>query len=244
MQTTHRLAPLRLAPLLGLAALGLIARPAAAQTFNFNATINYTTKTDVYVGTFSSGTDPTYSPTVNLISPGLVDGDMHVNTNSVLNVRGGGISDILFCFDTSTVNVTGGSVGSFVAAIEPYHINTNLSIYNASTVNISGGTFGQRNGVNFLDETTGGFTFFGSGLSYIADPGGNTIDGGTDYTLTGRLQDGQSVTGDVIEVGASAAMFTVRNGAPVPEASTALLLSSGVLCLAGLARRRSPRRQR
>ncbi len=234
MHSTQRLT--RLAPLLGLAtltALGLAARPAAATQLNFDTTINYAITSDVFVGSSDSSGSPPFSPTVNLVSGGSIDGIVQINTASVFNMRGGSISDELWSFDSSTVNVSGGSVGSYLGAIEPYHINPALSRSNHSTVNVSGGTFGQLNGVTFLDETTGGFNFIGRGLSYAPDPGGKTLYGGTDYLLTGLLQNGQSVTGDVIEVAPGAAMFTLTNAAPVPEASTSALVGLGMLCLGG-----------
>ena len=238
MHTAHRPTRRALSPLLGLAALaalGPAARPADATQLNFDTTINYAINSDVFVGSSDSNGDPPFSPTVNLVSGGSIDGIVQINTASVFNMRGGSISDELWSFDTSTVNVSGGSVGSFVGAIEPYHINSSLTTYNHSAFNISGGTFGQSNGVTFLDETTGQFNFIGRGLSFAPDPGGKTIDGGTDYTLTGLLQDGHSITGDVIEVAGGAAMFTLTNAAPVPEASTAVPLGLGMLCLACLA---------
>lgn len=180
----------------------MIARPAAIQ-LNFDTTINYAINSDVYVGFADNNGNPPFSPTVNLVVGGSIDGIMVVNTNSVVNMRGGSISDNLWSFDTSTVNV-------------------------------SGGTFGQSNGVNFLDETTGAFTFLGTGLSFAPDPSGKTIYGGTDYTLTGLLQDGNSITGDVIEVASGATMFTLTNAAPIPEASTAAPVGLGALRLVGL----------
>lgn len=135
-----------------------------------DTTINYAINSDVCVGLADNNGNPPFSPTVNLVVGGSIDG----------------------------------------------------------------GTFGQSNGVNFLDETTGAFTFLGTGLSFAPDPSGKTIYGGTDYTLTGLLQDGNSITGDVIEVASGATMFTLTNAAPIPEASTAALVGLGALCLVGL----------
>ena len=133
-----------------------------------------------------------------------------------------------------TVNITGGTFGTYVGAIDPHNINVNSPPYNDSTVNVSGGSFGQFNGVSFLDETKGAFTFFGQGLSYAPDPGGKTLFGGTDFTLTGQLLDSQNVTGEVVEVAGTAAIYTLVNESAVSEASTAPLLGLGTLCLAVL----------
>ena len=50
----------------------------------------------------------------------------------------------------------------------------------------------------------------------------------------GLLQDGKSITGDVIEVASGATMFTLTNAAPIPEASTAAPVGLGALRLVGL----------
>ena len=225
MHSTDCLFPLLRSPFAGLAtlaALGLAARPVAAQTYYFpsDTTINYHVPGDAYVG--YSTAYALSSPTVNLVNNGLIDGVAEIYNGSTFNMSGGSVSDLLWAFNTSTVNVSGGSVGSYLYAI------------NGSSFNVSGGTFGQYQGVNFADMTTGLFNFVGSGLSFAPDPTGQTPFGGTDYTLTGRLQNGQSVTGDVIDVAPGAAMFTLTNAAPVPEASTASLLGFGTLCLAGI----------
>ena len=203
-----------------LAALGLAARPAHAQTSYFpdDTTINYATPGDAFVG-YNTGLMPS-SPTVNLVPGGEISGDCEVYNGSIFNVNGGAVDDLLWAFNTSTVNVHSGTVGTYLYAI------------NGSTVNVSGGTFGQYQGVSFADSTTGAFTFIGSGLSYAPDPTGNTPLGGKDYILTGLLQNGDSVTGDVVEVSPGATMFTLSS--PVPEVSTASGLCLGLLGIAGL----------
>ena len=214
-----------MAPLLGLftlAALGLTVRPAAAQTnyFPVDTTIDYAVNGDAFIGYSTAYT--LSSPTVNLVKGGDIGGILEVYNGSTFNMSAGAVDDLLWAFNSSTMNVSGGAVGSYLYAIDK------------STVTVSGGTFGQYKGVNFVDATTGPFTLTGSGLSFIPDPTGQTPLGGTDYTLTGLLQNGDSVTGDVVEVASGAAMFTLDNAAAVPESSTASLLGSGMLCLAGL----------
>lgn len=220
MQNTHRI--FLLIGLATLAALGLVTYPAAAQTFYFpdNTTINYAVNGDAFVGYSVAYT--LSSPTINLVPGGSIGGILESYNGSTVNISGGTVDDLLWAFNTSTVNVRSGSVGSYLYAID------------SSTIYVSGGTFGQYKGVSFVNSTTGMFTFIGSGLSYAPDPTGQTPLGGTDYVLTGLLQSGQSVTGDVIEVASGATMFTVSNGTPVSEASTASLLGLGMLSIAGL----------
>lgn len=226
MQSTHRFSRSVSAPFLGMAGLitlSLATRPAAAQAttyFPSDTTINYAVPGDAFVG-FNTSLVPS-SPTVNIATGGLINGILEVYNSSIVNLSGGTVSDILWAMNTSTINVSGGLVDSYLYATQ------------GSTFHVSGGTFGQYQGVSFADVTTGTFNFVGSGLSFAPDPSGQTPFGGTDYTLTGWLQNGQSVTGDVIDVAPGATMFTLTNGAPVPEASTASLLAFGTLCIAGL----------
>ncbi len=124
--------------LAALAALGLAARPAAAQTFYFpdDTTINYVVKGDAFVG--YSTAYALSSPTVSLVPGGSIGGDLEVYNASTFNISGGAVDDIVEAFNTSTVNVKSGSVGSYLYAIQ------------GSAFNVSGGTFGQYEGVNFL----------------------------------------------------------------------------------------------
>ena len=249
MQSTSRIAPV--VGLTILAAFGLAARPAAAQVTYLpnNTTINYAISQDTYIG--ESTTNTHTSPTVNLVKGGSVDGDLQAYNFSLLNVNGGTIFNNLYAIGGSTVNLSGGTVGLYLFANNASTVNVSggtvgryLYATNVSTVDVSGGTFGQFQGVNFVDSTAGQFNFIGTGLSYAPDPTGLMPPGltGTDYTLTGLLQNGQSVTGDVIEVTNGANLFTF-NATAVPEASTASLLGLGALCLVGLglkARKRCP----
>ncbi len=232
-----------LAGLATLAALCLLARPSAAQVtyITSNTTISSYYPNDTYV---------TGNPTVNLVTGGSVDGDFEANDTSTINVSGGTVYNTLYALGGSTVNVSGGTIHQYLFAFNGSLVNVSggsfgryLYANNVSTVNITGGTFQQFEGVNFLDSTSGPLTFVGSGLSYTLDPTGLTpITGGTDYTLTGLLQNGQSVNGDVIEVTNGAAMFNFSGGPAVPEPSAVSLLGLGTICLAGLLLRANKRR--
>ncbi len=215
MQTMYRF--FSLCGLAALTALSFAPRPAAAQTIYFpdSTTINYLVDADAYVG--YSESYALSSPTVNLVRGGEVTGDLEVYNSSVVNVSGGIADDLLWSFGSSTINVSGGAVGSY------------LDVTQNSNANVSGGTFGQYKGVNFADSTTGTFTFVGSHLSYAPDPAGQTPFGGSDYTLTGVLQNGQSVTNDVVEVASGAQMFTISNSVAAPEPSQGALLGLVIL---------------
>lgn len=233
-----------------LAALALTTRPAAAQYtwYPNDATINYTVSSgyaDVgysSYGNYSSKTNPT-SPTVNVVPGALISGYLVGFNHSTVNVSGGQVQTYIFAHDNSTFNITGGTVRATVA-YENSVVNASsmtstmvMEANNSSTMTISGGTYGSTNGVNFIDHTTGSFTFVGTGLSAVSI-GGDATYGGTDYKLTGLLQDGNSVTGKVINVARGARMFTL-SAAPEPSAFAALGL--GALSLSGLtwrARRR------
>ena len=220
MQSIHRFSlPIRLAT---LAALCLAAHPAAAQTYYYpgNTTINSSVGGDAFVGYSEAYT--LSSPTVNLVSGGDIGGDLEAYNSSIVNISGGIVDDLLWTFGSSTSNVSSGSVGSY------------LYITQNSNANVSGGTFGQYEGVNFVDATTGSFNFVGSGLTAIQDYTDPTPLGGTDYKLTGRLQNGQNVTGDVVEVTSGAKMFTFNSSVAAPEPSSVTLLGLVMLCTGGL----------
>ncbi len=234
-----------------LALLGLAVRPAAAQTVYYtsdttiNSTINYG-----YVGYASdaniqNGTNPT-SPTVALVTGGLVkdqstSGNLNVYNHSTLNMTGGTVNYELISHDTATLNVSGGSVGPGVGALYAEGSSTaNISggfigivaAYDNSTMTITGGTTGQHGngGESFYDDTTGSFTFVGTGLSATRLNYSNYYQG-YDYLLTGILQSGESITGKTIAVAGGAKMFTL---AAAPEPSAVVSLALGALGLSGL----------
>ena len=220
MQSTYRIFPFVRSA--AIAALALCAFPAAAQTYYFpdNTTINYTVGGDAFVG--YSQSYALSSPTVNLVSGGDIGGDLEGYNSSIVNVSGGTVDDLLWTFSTSTVNVSSGSVSSY------------LYVTQSSNANVSGGTFGQYQGVNFVDATTGSFNFTDSGLTAIQDYTDPTPLGGTDYKLAGRLQNGQSVTGDVVEVTSGAKMFTFNSSVAAPKPSQISLLGLVTLGIAVL----------
>ena len=205
-----------------LAALGLCAaRPAAAQNNYFlnNATIG----AGVYQSPINGNVIVGYyngqytSPTVNLVNGGSVSGYLQAD-GGIVNMSGGSVGNILEAANSSTVNMSGGTVSVDLAAANSSTVNVSggsvsngLFADQSSKVNVSGGTFGQYygRGFNFYDETTGSLSFAGTGLS-VTFLGADTRGyGGTDYQLTGLLQGGQSVSGDVIDLQSGAKMFTL-----------------------------------
>ncbi len=212
-----------------LATLGLCpAQPAAAQNYFPNdATINYALTSTAIVGRDSSN-NPS-NPTVSLVNGGSISGGLQAFNASTVYVTGGSISfGELAAFDSSTLSVSGGS------------INSGLYAANHSIVTITGGTFGQQFGLNFRDTNLSTFTFVGTGLLAVAQPGLDPTYGGTDYLLTGLLQNGQSITGNVINVQPGTPMFTLINAAPEPSPWAALAVGTlGVGTLTFRARRRA-----
>jgi len=162
-----------------------------------NAVVGYANDTDLI-----NGLNPT-SPTVRID-----------NSSSVSNA--------VFVYNSSTVNMTGG-------------ITLHLSAGNSSTVNLSGGTI--RGDLFALDSST--INFFGTGLGdTLIRPdimvGSRLI---SQYSLHGTLSDGQSVSGVLfLQDGTGATV----NFLPEPGASAFL----GSLGLTGAAFLRHRKRAR
>ena len=191
------------------------------------------------------------SPTISIVT-GADVWELQVNNSSIINMSGGSVGSGDFFgrlrpFDTSTVNISGGTVV------------IDLDVQNASTVNFSGGTIGDD--IISHDDTTinmsGGFvsqdllingnsTFnlsggmvgndvfvqdssllnvFGTGLSSdLIDP--NFEGFYSEYTLSGSLHDNTLLAARIIFVqNGSGARFTLNNSASaVPEPGVVALL--------------------
>ena len=218
--------------------LGLFASlPANAQTV-------YITASQPFSSTASElgiGYDPTTipavndSPTVDIISGANVT-DANSYNSSVVNVTGGTVTT-LTANGASTVNFSGGSSHELVDNGGSVNISGGTItgyVYDlAGNVVITGGTFasGQQ---DFDDSSSGLFEFIGTGLS--AGPGITNYYGDTFYTLSGTLQNGQSITGDVFIQTPGAAGFTLATPEPSPLIALALGII-GVLALTFRARR-------
>ncbi len=204
---------------------------------------------DSSLHTSDPNTGHPYNPTVNLVAGGSVGQSVAANNASVVNVTGGMVTGTIFTFNTSALNMSGGTVSGILDAADSSTVNVTggtvtgglfsyisgegISFAVSTHVTVSGGTFGQTQGINFLDNTTGSFSLVGTGLSAVAtgtDPG----LGGTDYRLSGFLQGGQSITGDTINVQPTATMFTLAPAA-APEPSQYAALAIGLLGLGALA---------
>ena len=115
--------------------LTLTGRAAHADAyFPSDATINYTVNGSAYVGYAnqtdrSQGANPT-SPIVSLVSGGSIPGGLTAYNSSTVNVSGGSVSDLI-AYNSSTVNVSSGSV-------------SNLYAEDSSTVNMYSGSIWRR----------------------------------------------------------------------------------------------------
>ena len=223
---------------LSIVALGALGRCASAQNAYYTtgtSTIDaaHSVNGNAFAGyDGNSGTDSQghpYNPTVNLVSGGSVGGYLYAYNSSTVNVSGGSVGNDLVAFSSSTVSVSGGS-------------SNGLFAYDNSTVSVSGGTFGQSNGINFYDRTTGAFTLIGSNLTAVS-LGADTNFSGTDYALFGTLQSGTNLSGYKINVQSGARMFTLQNTpAAVPEPGSIALLIGLAVTGAGFAGKRRARK--
>ena len=226
---TQRLAALSTFTLLGVAPI------AHAQTTYFPndytisdavpgaAVVGFANQNDLH-----NRTNPT-SPTVSLINGGSVLYLLAYNSSTV-NVSGGSVGGDLYAFDSSTVNVSGGS------------INGALDASNSSTVNLSGGSGGR----SLFAQDSSVLNIFGHNLvAPLMDP--NYILFGTSYSryyLSGTLLDGTVLTNKaLVTQNGTGAGFTLtnldNNAVPEPGSLALLVGGVGVLPLLALRRRRS-----
>ncbi len=209
-----------IAALSALALLGLTQTANAQTFFPNNATINYGLIGSAVVGYANdtdriSKTNPT-SPTVNITSGGNIHGYysyLFVYNNSVVNIRDGSISDIVYAMNSSRISISGGSLGDNLDASDNSVINISggniiggVIAGNNSAVNIRGGSVGN----NCYIDDSGTINFFGLGLKAIfTDP--NAYNGFSQYTLFGTRNDGTSIDGEIMYVHISiGAHFTLN----------------------------------
>ncbi len=132
--------------LLALSALGTTARAQFQYTYiGTDTTLNASDPISghVYIGfananDFNNGRANPVSPTVTLVSGGSVDNEFQIFNNSTLNMSGGtvgspaGTLNGIYGFDNSRITLSGGSVRG------------SLSAADNSTVKMSGGSVGER----------------------------------------------------------------------------------------------------
>ena len=195
--------------LVSIAAITLISvAPIAYAQYTFfpnDATINYAINTySNYVG-YANISDITATPRKNPTSP------------TINFVTGGSIGGFLDAYNSSTVNVSGGSIGS---------IGSDLHAYDSSTVNVSGGSISGDLWVNGAAV----LNIFGRGLvaPFVYPGGSHSV-----YSLSGTLLDGTIVTNKYLYIqNGSSARFTLNN-VPAPGSLVTALIGvvPGVLML-------------
>lgn len=205
----HLAAPLAVAALtVALAA----AKPAAAQLFLTSGTYNATDSTyansGIYAGQASNGATSNggvpYVATINVPTNGSV-GAAYARNTSTINVTGGTINSYTQGLETSTVNISSGTVNLAEAL-------------NSSTTNISGGavTYADANNTAKLVISGGTVT---DGLFLLNQNGGGTVGSTVDFK-------GTNLTSKYIGYGNSnrssvyADSFTVSGFSPARIAST------------------------
>ena len=211
--------------LAAVAALGLFAlAPAAnAQVFiSTDTTINHAINDDVFVGE-DSNLNP-FNPTVGIVTGGDISGALILVNNSVVNMSGGSVGSSVQTNVTSTFNLTGGTILG------------GIGLSDNSIANISGGSI--PDGMTVYQSST--LNFFGTGLNAtLIDP--NDVNGFSDYTLSGTLADGTSLSALPFFIqngnGASFTLNTVGSSA-VPEPGSVALLVGMTTVGAGVLRRR------
>ena len=223
--------------------------------FPNDATINYAVSGDAEVG-LSSSSGALTSPTVAVVPNGSIGGNLNAFNSSYVTVSGGTIKAGVQAFAQSHVTVSGGSIGSYLYGTD----NATLTVTGGSFGNVvpndgelqfkghssitwSGGSFrGQGfDGVNIFDQTTGAVVFIGSNLAVANARPENRFVGfagpGTDYDLSGTLQDGTNLNGRVLFV-QNGATFPTFQTASTPAPSSILVVVLGVVPLVGVLRRR------
>ena len=180
-------------------------------------------------------------------SSGLVNDFADLRGNTRFNLYGGTITNRLQGNDTTLINVYGGTVNGSVLAynngqvnIYGGTINGGLETQNQSDVTIYGGTFGLYSGYNFVLYTNGVGNLTLVGYNLRADNLGTDPSGGTDYALSGTLQDGTDLAGYTLQDNTGGGHFTLQ-AAPVPEPGRVAMCVGLVTVGAGFVRKRRAR---
>jgi hypothetical protein len=145
------------------------------------------------------------------LTGGLIDDHLSINGSSILSISGGHIAGELTANNTSKVMITGGQLG------------THLRAFADSEVEMSGGSMAER----LYTYTSGTVTLHGTDFQINSEPVFYGIYSNADYNsgiLSGTLLSGDTFTTDF-------AIFDESRIILIPEPSTLLLLSLGVLML-------------
>ena len=214
-----------LIPFVALALLG-VGTNAQTQTAFFpnDTTINYAVPVDALVGytnqdDFDVSRNPS-SPTVNLIEGGSIYNYLSVRNSSTVNMSEGSINGNLYTFESSIVNISGGIVASKTFA------------FGSSIINWSGGSINTVN-VNeiLLLRESSVLNVFGRGLvAILIDSSSND----SRYSLSGTLLDGTILMNKKFDISIGmGARFNLINAVPAPGSLfTALIgMVPGVLLL-------------
>lgn len=185
------------------AALLLMARHAGAQDIylTHDATIKSKVNGGIEVG-FATESDyknlrHPASPTVSLVNGAILLKRLAVRNHSTVNMRGGSIAGTVAAGETGVINISGGS------------IEGNVSAFDNSTINIRGGKIAG----DLRASKNGTLNLFGTGLSKTVNIKGAFF---CEYTLSGKLQDGTSLSGKIatVEYGNGAKLNLVNAATP------------------------------
>ncbi len=141
------------------------------------------------------------SPTVSLADGAIILKSLAVRNHSTANIRGGNIAGTVAAAESGVINISGGSMAK------------NVTAFDNSTINIRGGKIAG----DVKAYKSGTLNLFGVGLSKTVNIQGAFF---CEYTLSGKLQDGTSVSGKIATVeygnGAKLNLINAINAAVPP----------------------------
>ncbi len=162
--------------LAAIAALGLLSFSSAAHAVQINTdtTVDYAINDDVYIG------DGMHAPTVNLVAGSSVLYTLQVSGNSTVNISGGTVGSNIFFNDDSIANFFGtGFTSNLLARDDGFNLYTISGTLSDGTV---------LNGKQFVTSGNGSFAFKAPVAAATPEPGSVALLVGMGVTGAGVLR--------------------------------------------------------